>query len=576
MEASARVETATWRPTGPKTRPFRFGLGPGAQADPELRPGDLVGDRYRILGTLGAGGMGRVYDAEPLVPGGTTTRVALKILRRERGGDHLARFRQEAKAAARVGHPSIVQVLDFAELPDGTVYLAMERLVGQSFEDWLEAPGRLRDGLTFLAEVARGLAAAHEVGIVHRDIKPANLFLHVDPSVPGARPRAKILDFGIAKAVTRDVTQIETQAGTLLGTPYYLAPERALGRSLDPRADLYSLGVLLYEVLTGLVPFEDDNFMGILAQHIRAQPLDPRQAAPDRPLPAGVCMLALRLLAKDPDQRPASGTVVAEELEALLRSEGAAIDAVVTGPRQVAVAGAATVQLDDLAQRPTSAPAERRGAPEAGVTRALGSGASVVGGPVPVVASSGSATRLDGSPERSGRVGSILDSFEGSGPMSFADAPVPSSTPLLLREAEPARSRWSLGLVALAGLVVVGGGVALALGLGPRSAEDAHEASAGPSAAPPDESEPAEETMPRAEAVPVAADGSASTSAGEPEAGSDASGEGSQTSETPATASATSDATTSPERRRTRRVSRPKPGTAAPPPPDFKDDVYED
>lgn len=584
MQVSARVGTATWRPTGPKTRPFRFGLG-HENDDPALAVGTLVGDRYRIVGTLGAGGMGRVYEAEPVVRGGTSTRVALKILRRERSqGDHLARFRQEAKAAGRVGHPSIVEVLGFAELPDGTVYLAMERLYGQSFEDWLEAPGRLREGLVFLAEVARGLAAAHAVGIVHRDVKPANLFMHVDPELEGAPPRAKILDFGIAKAVTRDVTQIETQAGTLLGTPYYLAPERALGRSLDSRADLYSLGVILYEVLTGGVPFEDSTFMGILAQHIRAEPLDPRQAAPDRPLPPGVCMLAMRLLAKDPSQRSPDGNAVADEIEALLQREGALIDAVRTGPRQVAAAGDATVQLDDIAQRPTSAPSEasisaaERSIPSA-ATLAMGSSASSTAGRV-LATGRGAATRLDGSADH-GRPGAsaalpLGDAYEGSGPMSFAAGPVARPEPRR-------RARWPLAVAIVAGVGLAGAAVAWALG---RTEATTDEAAVAPVAAaeaevevePELEEELGGEAAPPPTTAEAAADEAASTGAASGAVGeTESTPEGSGSAQPPPTPAATTDATTGSDRRPPKGSrSKPRPKPAAPPPPDFKDDVYED
>lgn len=375
MSGFARAATAHWVPRGPKTRPFRHGLTRAPTDEDGLAAGTVVGGKYRVVRTIGVGGMGRVYEAvqEPL---GRT--VALKLLHRDMaGGDQVARFRQEAKAATRVGHPAIVDVLDQGIDPDGTVFLVMERLVGRSYEDWLEGTGRLSDGLSWLADAADGLQAAHRAGIVHRDIKPDNVFLHeANGSV-----QPKVLDFGIAKATATDLTQIETQAGTILGTPYYLAPERALGKTLDPRADLYSLGVMLYETMTGNVPFIDDNFMGILAQHMRAAPLDPRQAAPDRALPDDLCALTLSLLAKDPRDRPSSAAFVAEALRRIVADHGTILAAVITGPRETSGPSEPTQNLAAIAQRPTTMPLGSDGSPVAGAdgehrTRPVGSGSA--------------------------------------------------------------------------------------------------------------------------------------------------------------------------------------------------------
>ncbi len=611
---------------GPKTRRFRFGLEDGQRGDPELRPGAMVGDRYRILGSLGEGGMGRVYEAQRVDGSAGPAQVALKILRRERGeGDHLARFRQEAKSASRVGHPSIVEVFEFAELPDGTVYLAMERLQGQSFEDWLEAPGQLAEGLRGLADIARGLHVAHAAGIVHRDIKPANLFLHVDPADAHGRVQAKILDFGIAKAVTRNVTQIETQAGTLLGTPYYLAPERALGRSLDGRADLYSLGVMLYEMLTGLVPFDDETFMGILVQHIKAQPLDPRQAAPDRVMPDGVCMLAMRLLAKEPDERPADGEALAAEIEELLRTEAAEIGTCMTGPRQAAAAGDATVEIGDIAQRPTAAPADSGVSPAGAVTHAMGSkvdvhaqtllpgamapmmpvgrssGATVSqgsesaaasgsapGGTVPSVKSGGSSggTVPSGESRRVGASRSSSSLFE-SGPMGFAESP--SSMVDLMPEAEPSAPGLGRWIVAGVVAVLVGGGVTwLALQArgeptpaGASSAEDAAE----PPATSPVPAGDEASVAPDVEPAVAAAGGESTTDPSSDPAGAETADEAPTSGEAPPDAEPTAPpipATTrgaknsSTGRNPRPRKPRTSPEPVAPPPPDFKDDVLED
>ncbi|MBX7084773.1 MAG: serine/threonine protein kinase, partial [Nannocystaceae bacterium] len=361
MGGSAPSATALWMPgvgpgasTGAPTRPFRFGADGGAAADEALPPGTVVGGRYRIVAELGRGGMGRVYEAVHTSLG---THVAIKVLRPDRqGAEYFGRFRTEAEAATRVGHRAIVRVTDFAGRDEPLAYMAMELLRGESLEQWLSQPrgaGSLREGLGFLAEIARGLHAAHGAGVVHRDLKPANLFLH---RAHDGQVQPKILDFGIAKVAASDHTAIATAAGTLLGTPYYLAPERALGRPLDPRADLYSLGIIAYELLTGNVPFVDSSFMGVLAKQVKATPLDPRQAAPERNIPDGVAQLTMQLLAKDPAARPRDAAAVADAIEALLQRDGAAIDAVCTGAREPSSDALATAMIDDIAGRPTAVP----------------------------------------------------------------------------------------------------------------------------------------------------------------------------------------------------------------------------
>jgi serine/threonine-protein kinase len=362
-----------WHPGRAKTRPFRHGatriLPP--DPDPPLTEGQEIGGKYRVERLLGEGGMGRVYRTRRIADGAA---VAVKVLRRDKQqSDVLARFRQEAAAANAVGHPGIVRVHDFDQTPDGVVYMAMECLDGDSFEDWIDRPGKLREGLVYLEQVCRALDVAHRAGIVHRDIKPANVVLHRTPS---GQVEPKILDFGIAKVTRTDQTRIETEAGTVLGTPYYLAPERALGKKLDGRADLYSIGIMLYELLTGMVPFVGESFMAILGQQVQALPLDPRQAAPERTVPDGVARLAMRLLEKDPAARPQSAAEVADALASLMRTEAATIEQGVTGPRKTSGnPDVHTVNLGAVAERPTAAPDEVRSASvsrSSGETEAFG------------------------------------------------------------------------------------------------------------------------------------------------------------------------------------------------------------
>jgi serine/threonine-protein kinase len=337
------------------TRPFRFGSEIEIDPDAPLEPGARIGERHRVVRLLGEGGMGRVYEAEHVV---LERRVAIKLLRSDAAAsdDSLARFQQEALAASKIGAPQIIEVIDFASHAGvggrAQTYMVMELLVGESLEAWMDRPGTLDVGLACVAELCEGLAAAHRAGVIHRDIKPANVFVRA----PGSRgdARVKILDFGIAKITVAGEAGFQTQKGSLLGTPYYLAPERVLGEPLTPAADLYSVGVILYEMLVGDVPFTADSFMGVLARHVQTVPLDPRQAAPERGIPDAVAGLCMRLLAKQPAAR-GSAEQVAAELRALLAREGPRLAALVTGPREHAIVRDADTHVlsGEVDERPT-------------------------------------------------------------------------------------------------------------------------------------------------------------------------------------------------------------------------------
>lgn len=387
---------------------------------------------------LGQGGMGRVYAAVRASDGRP---VAVKTLRTERLGideyeESFARFRQEAQAASSVGHPGIIDIFAFERTPDGQVHLVMELLEGESLQDWLERPGSLREGMQFLASLADAMDAAHDAGIVHRDIKPANLFL---ARLPDGSIQPKILDFGLAKIAKSDFTQVETQAGTVLGTPYYLAPERALGKPLDGRADLYSFGVVLYEMLTGGVPFDADNFMEIVAGHVKVTPLDPRQARPDRPIPDSVAGLAMRMLAKAPGDRPQRASEFAAALRALDLAEGPALAQVVTGPGAVAGAGASTMNIEGAPDTKTAAPGAATAGADAPTVApadgAMGPGASDV-------LSFGPMTEFAG-----GRVAKSTVMVEGPGPL-----PIPRPQPR-------GPARWIGAAAAVVGIGAVAWGM---------------------------------------------------------------------------------------------------------------------
>lgn len=391
--ADDAVGPDTVRPGHGKTRQFRLGATFLPDPEPEATPGSLLGaqERYRVVRFLGQGGMGRVYEARRERDGHP---AAIKVLRTDRAVGNLAeliaRFRLEAAAASRVGHRGIVKMLGFEQAPDGQVIVAMELLEGEPFEDWMAREGTLGEGLGLLAELCDGLHAAHEAGIVHRDIKPANLFLHREAD---GTIRPTVLDFGLAKVEHPDHTQIETAAGTVLGTPYYLAPERALGKPIDRRADLYSVGVVLYELITGSLPFEAGSFMGVLEGHVRRIPLDPRQAAPERPIPAEASALAMGLLAKDPDARPQTAAEVASTLRALLLAHQAELAQCPTGPRARADSGADTISMLELAAGHTAPPVAPSGGPADAVTIAPMAG----GSPAPSLHGPGAPSRSRGS-----------------------------------------------------------------------------------------------------------------------------------------------------------------------------------
>jgi serine/threonine-protein kinase len=265
----------------------------------------VLGGRYRLRARLAAGGMGAVWVADDAVLG---RQVAVKVLGEALAGDGLAaeRLRREARAAARLGHPGVARVLDLGE-DGGRPYLVMELLRGESLAGRLARAGALppAEAARVVAAAADALDAAHRAGIVHRDVKPGNVFLTRDGEV-------KLLDFGIASASN----EAALTGGDLIGTAAYLAPERVLGHDATPAADVYALGVLLYELLAGRPPFAADSGMALAMAHVHARPVPLPEAAPS--VPPSLAAACEQALAKDPAARPAAAT-----LAALLRSTAA-------------------------------------------------------------------------------------------------------------------------------------------------------------------------------------------------------------------------------------------------------------
>jgi serine/threonine protein kinase len=253
--------------------------------------------RYQLEEPLGHGGMASVYRARDTSLG---REVALKVLAENLTGDEdlRKRFLREARLAARLSHPNVVSVYDVGEEEDGRPYIVMELVDGETLAERGRVPPDEARALTL--EAARGLAHAHEAGLIHRDIKPGNLLVRVDGTI-------KIADFGIARAAE---TTALTQAGTVLGTAAYLAPEQALGEEVTPAADVYSLGAVLYELMTGRPPFEFDS-LADLAEKQRAMAITPvRELAPEAP--RDLEDLVMRCLARNPAYRPSAAELVGE------------------------------------------------------------------------------------------------------------------------------------------------------------------------------------------------------------------------------------------------------------------------
>jgi serine/threonine-protein kinase len=277
----------------------------------------LVGQRYRVLRRLGQGGMGVVYLARHEL---IERPVALKILSNEfaSDADQVQRFLHEARAAARIGHENIVEVFDFGEIDD-SVYIAMEYLEGQDLAQALrqEVPfPRERIG-PILAQVFSALGAAHGKGLIHRDLKPDNIFL-IDRE--GRADFVKVLDFGLVKFAGEEPPAGErlTRVGTVVGTPEYMSPEQVRGDVLDHRCDIYAMGCILYEMLTGAPPFTSEKVMEVMARQL-CRKAPPPSSCSERPICAELDNVCMRALEKDPAHRFASMAEMAAALEEALR-----------------------------------------------------------------------------------------------------------------------------------------------------------------------------------------------------------------------------------------------------------------
>lgn len=281
--------------------------------------GSLLAGRYRIEALIGSGGMGAVYRAEHVH---MRKAVALKVLHKEMTAfpEVVARFEREAVAAARIEHPNVVSASDFGQLEDGSFYLVLEFVEGRSLAKVVEQSGALSPerALRITRQIVEALHAAHGVGIVHRDLKPDNVMLLAKEDEPDF---VKVLDFGIAKIKVEETTEQAqlTQIGTVFGTPEYMSPEQARGELVDARADLYTVGVILFEMLSGASPFKDDDLVVVLTRHLTADP---------PPLPAHVDPmikdLTLLLLRKAREERVQTAEELLDRIDVILNAPGSA------------------------------------------------------------------------------------------------------------------------------------------------------------------------------------------------------------------------------------------------------------
>ena len=285
----------------------------GNPEDPMI--GRQVIGQYRIEKKIGVGGMGAVYLAQQT----TVSRPAvIKVLRSQIGGsseDGTARFAVEAKAASNLNHPNIVTIYNYGAMEDGTLFLAMEYIAGETLAQRLERCGQLPAdrAVHIAAQIARALGEAHAHGVVHRDLKPQNVMLVERAGEPDF---VKVLDFGIAKVDDTGVTS----TGYVVGTPRYMSPEQMLGKRLDCRSDIYSAGIVLYEMLAGVTPFQSDTPIGWMHQHIGIEPKPPSALSKRGKIPAPVERVVLRALAKAPADRPSSMEMFALDLVAALNA----------------------------------------------------------------------------------------------------------------------------------------------------------------------------------------------------------------------------------------------------------------
>lgn len=308
----------------------------------------MFGGRYAVIERVGTGGMAEVYRARDDLLG---REVAIKVLhdRYSRDRAFVERFRREAQAAANLSHPNIVALYDYGADED-TYYIVMEFIEGRSLSEIITAEGALlpERAADIASDVAKALDRAHANGLVHRDVKPGNIMIT-------SSGQTKVTDFGIARALSGDGEQTMTQTGMVIGTAAYLSPEQAQGNTIDGRSDVYSLGIVLYEMLTGKPPFSGDTPLAIAYKHVRENPEPPSTMNAD--VPSGLDAITMKALAKNPDNRYSSATEMQEDLQRFCNGQRVLATPLLAD--ETAIAGAAsgtqmlrTTEYDDYDDEP--------------------------------------------------------------------------------------------------------------------------------------------------------------------------------------------------------------------------------
>ena len=285
-------------------------------------PDDLIGKtvatKYLVEQMIGEGGMGKVYKAIQLA---LDKPVVLKVLRQALLSDErtVKRFQREAKAASRLNHPNSISVLDFGQADDGAMYIAMEYVQGKDLHHILSREWPLPESrvIRLVSQVLSALADAHSAGVIHRDLKPENIMVE---QRRGEADFVKVLDFGIAKIVDGSIDDdgpALTRAGFVCGTPEYMSPEQARGAQLDHRSDLYAVGVIIYQLMCGMLPFDSDSAVGFATKHLTEIPPPPTKRRPDARVSPAMERLIMKALAKNPDDRPQTAEQFRAELMAI-------------------------------------------------------------------------------------------------------------------------------------------------------------------------------------------------------------------------------------------------------------------